>query len=315
LPATVLDTELPPALDYVISRAMAKDPANRYQRGMELVLDIQELRAGREPWSKAKQPDAVASIAPLQTERMRPSAPVQAKPSNKFRQIRPAPAPKQLSPAKIFAKMRHSALTGGLFLLGLAIFGVRIAPLLRPQPDESASFPMPRTTPPAPPISEVPTLNMTPAPPVKAATEPIVHKPRKPVLVAAARPSPKAVIQPVKASSVTSVPSAPPAMLDIEVEHKFAQASLSIWIDDRLTFTHQLEGVDKKRLGVFHHVEGHEFHAMQISAGKHLLRVQVTSDAPNSPQSATLAGDFGNGSEQMLHIQFGKTGEMNLSLQ
>jgi hypothetical protein len=104
-------------------------------------------------------------------------------------------------------------------------------------------------------------------------------------------------------------------MLGVEVEHKFAQASLSIWIDDHLAFTHQLEGVDKKRLGVFHHVQGHEFHAMQIAPGKHQLRVQVTSDAPNSPQSATLAGDFGNGSEQMLHIQFAKTGEMNLSLQ
>ena len=27
IPATVLDTELPPALDYIIARAMAKDPS------------------------------------------------------------------------------------------------------------------------------------------------------------------------------------------------------------------------------------------------------------------------------------------------
>jgi len=314
LPATVLDTELPPAVDYIVSRAMAKDPANRYQRGMELVLDIQELRAGREPWSKAKQPDAVSSITPLQTERMRPSAPVQPKASNKFRQIRPAPAPNHATPRKILAKMRHSAVTGGVFLLGLAIFGVRIAPLLRLQPAESLSLPMPRTTPLAPQISEAPAISTAPAPRVKAVAAPIVNKPRKSLLIAAARPTSKAVIQPVK-TSVDAAPSVPPVMLGVEVEHKFAQASLSIWIDDRLAFTHQLEGVDKKRLGVFHHVEGHEFHAMQISPGKHLLRAQVTSDAPNSPQSATLDGDFGNGSEQILHVQFAKTGEMNLSLQ
>src|SRR5271163_731518 len=56
MPATLLNTELPQGLDYIIARAMAKDPAERYQRGMEMVLDIQELLAGREPWSKAKLP-------------------------------------------------------------------------------------------------------------------------------------------------------------------------------------------------------------------------------------------------------------------
>src|SRR5580693_296330 len=56
IPATVLNTDLPPGLDYIIGRAMAKDPAQRYQRGMEMVLDIQELREGREPWSKSKLP-------------------------------------------------------------------------------------------------------------------------------------------------------------------------------------------------------------------------------------------------------------------
>jgi len=61
LPATVLDATLPQGLDYIIARAMAKDPAERYQRGMEMVLDIQELREGREPWSKAKQPGSPAS--------------------------------------------------------------------------------------------------------------------------------------------------------------------------------------------------------------------------------------------------------------
>jgi serine/threonine-protein kinase len=52
VPATVLDTDLPVGLDYIIGRAMAKDPAQRYQRGMEMVLDVQDLRAGREPESQ-----------------------------------------------------------------------------------------------------------------------------------------------------------------------------------------------------------------------------------------------------------------------
>jgi len=44
LQATALAPELPPELDAVISRALAKDPNERYQRGMELAQDIGELR-------------------------------------------------------------------------------------------------------------------------------------------------------------------------------------------------------------------------------------------------------------------------------
>src|ERR1700720_2718369 len=64
IPATVLETELPQGLDYIISRAMAKDPAQRYQRGMEMALDIQDLREGRELWSKAKQPGSTPTGTP-----------------------------------------------------------------------------------------------------------------------------------------------------------------------------------------------------------------------------------------------------------
>jgi hypothetical protein len=103
--------------------------------------------------------------------------------------------------------------------------------------------------------------------------------------------------------------------LEIEVEHKFAEANLSIWVDGRLTYTHRLEGTDKKHLVVFHHVQGHEFHAMQVSPGKHSLRVQVTSDEATYDRSATVAGEFASGQENVLRINFDKHGEMNLSLQ
>ena len=100
------------------------------------------------------------------------------------------------------------------------------------------------------------------------------------------------------------------------MEHRFAEAQLSIWVDDRLTYTHQLEGTDKKHLVVFHHVQGHEFHAMQVSPGKHSLKVQVTSDGVSTyDQSATVAGEFVSGQENMLRINFSKHGEINLSLQ
>src|ERR1700681_4054048 len=67
IPATLLDTELPPGLDYIIARAMAKDPAERYQSGMEMVRDLQELREGRAPWSQAKLSGSPTRIGAAQT--------------------------------------------------------------------------------------------------------------------------------------------------------------------------------------------------------------------------------------------------------
>ena len=99
------------------------------------------------------------------------------------------------------------------------------------------------------------------------------------------------------------------------MEHKFAEANLSVWIDDLLTYTRRLEGTDKKHLVVFHHVEGHEFHAMQVSPGKHSLRVQVTSVEAAYQRSATVAGEFASGRENVLRINFDKRGDMTLSLQ
>ena len=107
-------------------------------------------------------------------------------------------------------------------------------------------------------------------------------------------------------------------MLEIEVDHKFAEANLSVWVDDSLAYTRRLEGTDMKHLVVFHHVQGHEFHTMQVSPGKHRLRVQVTSgtDAGTAThdQSATVAGEFAGGQVILLRINFNKHGEMSLSL-
>ncbi len=54
--ATLLDTALPEGLDAIITRAMAKDPANRYQNGAEMVSDIQRVDLKQHLDSKVKLP-------------------------------------------------------------------------------------------------------------------------------------------------------------------------------------------------------------------------------------------------------------------
>jgi len=53
LAATLLHPDLPRALDAVIARAIAKNPADRYQRGMEMAMDLRELLDASRPGSQS----------------------------------------------------------------------------------------------------------------------------------------------------------------------------------------------------------------------------------------------------------------------
>ncbi len=295
IPATVLDTGLPPGLDYIIARALAKDPAQRYQSGMEMALDIQALREGRDPRSKALQPgsDATAGAALTSNAGTTSSAlaPLRLAPKSVSARSQTA---EQRTAEILLQKMRKKSFAGALLLAGLLVFGLRMAQFMRPQAT-SPQNQAPTAVKLMPRVEEVA--------PAKQAAAPSTHKIRK----AASKTT---------HSPTAAAPSSPtsPAMLEIEVEHRFAEAQLSIWVDDRLTYTHTLEGTDKKHLVVFHQVQGHEFHATQLAPGKHLLRVEVTSGAANDEQSATVAGEFASGKETMLHIHFTKQGKMELSL-
>ena len=105
------------------------------------------------------------------------------------------------------------------------------------------------------------------------------------------------------------------ARLDVEAEYNFAEAHLSVWVDDEQAYAHQLEGTDKKRLVVFHGVEGHQSHVIQLSPGEHRVRVRVVSGADSYDQSRTVEGEFASGKEKLLQIHFDKRGRMNVTLQ
>jgi len=327
IPATLLDTQLPQGLDHIIARAMAKDPAERYQSGKEMVQDIQRLR---EPSDKSKQSGSPTrqSVGPEANEKVRASLGQPRIATQILSSARSVPLVRAVD-ADLLAAIRKKSLVGvfvltGLFALGLWVisFGPQgVRPRAAEPLPSAAEVTAVKTA--APP----PAPSATPATPTaKAATSEAAlstpHKKEPPKaksssLRRAPAPPPavaRAVLPAVIPVSTPS-PVVTPATLEIEVDHKFAEANLSIWVDGTLTYTHSLEGTDKKRLGVFHHVQGHEIHTMQISPGKHSLRVQVTSDSASYDEFATLAGEFASGAENVLHINCNKHGDINLTLQ
>jgi serine/threonine protein kinase len=327
VPATVLNAQLPQGVDSVILRATAKDPAQRYQSATEMVFDVQNLREGLVSWGKVKQPSPTRASAPA-----RPKLAVGASDTReKIRQVR--------------ALTRRTLVAGGFFLVAALAYGIwaisfgpkgvqrrlTVAPLLAQVSRAPVSRKEPST--PLAGVASSPPVSNMPSPvgasPTRDGAEPTVQAPDVPA------PSPRMSVAPMphktlptkeltsveesatlnsSAASVTASPAISPAMLEIEVDHKFAEAKLSVWVDDHLTYTHQLEGVDKKRLVVFHHVQGHELHAMQIAPGTHRLRVRVTSDAAGYDQSATVTGEFASKHDNIVEVTFDKHGDMNLSL-
>ncbi|MFZ0297698.1 MAG: hypothetical protein WAM13_05060, partial [Candidatus Sulfotelmatobacter sp.] len=248
--------------------------SQRYQRGMEMVLDIQDLQQGREPWSKAKQPDSAGGAlpSPSATGRLSSPGPLAAAASPRASKLQRGVA------EKLLAAMRNSSLAAILLVVGVLVIGLRVGPVAL-HPGVLPPDAIQKTPPGIPDLSRL--------------------KPKS---------------DPVDGGR-HSASRTPASLLEIEVDHKFVDAHLSIWVDDSLTYTHPLEGIEKRHLIMFHQVEGHEFHAVQIPPGKHLLKVRITSSGGLSDQTATIRGKFAGGKEAKLRINFDNSGTMNLSLQ
>jgi hypothetical protein len=217
----------------------------------------------------------------------------------------------------------HKSFAALLLFVGLAVIAIRLGPVLWSKGVPPVRPIAPKTTAPLLPVAgeaAPPKSDLAPrSEPSLLASETAGHVAAIHTAKISARSTKGTISVSSKAASDTApatvAPAPNPATLDIEVEHKFAEARLSIWVDSHLSYTHALEGTDKKRLVVFHKVEGHEFHAIQIPPGSHQLKVRIVSEPSSVDRTDTISGDFSGGTEKMLRIRFDKHSEMSLSLE
>ncbi len=310
VPASAFDLGLPPELDAVISRAMAKDPAQRYQSGADLAHDIRELRqalaAGTTTTLRLLQPiDRGKTLLTLS------QLPSDAAPGAGF-----VHAHQMLRTAVKGAALRD-LVVGGVLVVTLLIIAIparqgtaekaaaaqeNVNPLA--QADRERLAKAPKEAPKYSPI-DADRLDST------RGTKPIAAVVSSRRLSSVAAKKPKTGANGGIGVAQNSSPASPPPVpadssLELAVQHQFREATLSLWVDDTLALTRPLRGGSQKHLVVFTSVHGNASETLQLTAGLHTLRLRVQSADQSVDLSKTISAEFANGDDKTLHVTFDK---------
>jgi serine/threonine protein kinase len=305
MPVSALDMDLPPALDVVISKAMAKDPAKRYQRGSEFMEDLRRL---------TPQPEATSAILrAISGPRIKTnltSVPPKAA-SARVQKEQLVHAPLRKTPFK------HLTIGAALVVvLILVAFRAQRAIVVRSEAKSEIEAQKKGTSTPTPPaatsianarasiIAEMEVASSTPA--ADPATPSLAVRTNT-----LAKTAPRRVSVKTRSNASISLPAtlpvvkhvvAPLSTLELAVEHQFKEAVLFVWVDDQLTLTHPLHGVK----AVFKEAHGVDSESVQIPSGTHQLRVRAQSSDLAIDLSKTISADFTPGGEKTLRITFDK---------
>jgi len=303
VPASALDLNVPRELDVVIARAMAKDPRERYQRGSDLAEDIRQLQALCKPGSTTSSLQAnVAAVTRTQT--VSQAAALSGRPA-----IGMAYAAKFVRGAILKAPVKDLILGAATVLL-LVIVGAQMKLLLgshgsAADPDQVQTAQMRSQS------SQPQSGTSTAGPQARQNDARVVE------VVPTAEP--KATVRKASAKSVakTAPPSPHPAKeikeivvpfstVELAVRHQFKDATLTVFVDDKVTLTRPLHGGTQKRLVVFNGVRGMESETLKVPAGKHSMRFQVQTADQTVNLSKMLSADLIGGDDKTLQITFDK---------
>ncbi len=344
VPARAFNLELPLEIDYVLSRAMAKDPEARYDNGFVMALDLQDIREHRPPRScRGTAPNIPAAtpssfVASLLADRSTCSAENGTITRREQASIASATA-LALTGVDNRASAPHRSVTPGR-VPRHAILATAVLVVMAGAWAAARSFIVEPVAPVAPPLRLSAPLDAVPTAPASIATSghtagvPVesqvpdtpnnrshfsaaVHNKARltpGVSIAAPRASAPPTTSFKDATSATQpqlirasadaklattprakLPTAPAGTgdttpLNVAVKHAFSQATVSLWVDDRLVYAETMRGETKKRLLVFRGVRGAYSTTVQIPVGEHYLRVRVQAEGFDQTQFTTIRG-------------------------
>ena len=311
VPASAFDLGLPPELDAVISRAMAKDPAQRYQSGADLARDLRELR-------QALAAGTTTTLRLVQSiDRGTSSLALSQLPSNAAPAAGFVHAHRMLRTAVKGAAVRD-LVVGGVLVVALLIVAI---PARYGTTAEKAAAAQENVNPVAEADRERLAQAQKEAPKHSGTDADPFDSTRGTKPIAAAVPSRRLTSVSAKnrktgANGIGTSPPKPAASsLELAVQHQFREATLSLWVDDTLALTRPLRGGSQKHLAVFKSVRGNASETVQLRAGPHTLRLRAQSADQSVDLSKTISAEFANGDDKTLHVTFDKHNTtMQLSL-
>jgi eukaryotic-like serine/threonine-protein kinase len=297
--ASALDMTLPPQIDAVIARAIAKNPDERYQNGAELAQDLRLLQQAYKPGATTASMQAIAALTT--NLNVRPAS------------MDPRPAAAVAQAQGVVQYILYKAPVRDL-ILGAATLVVLV--VIAAQSKLLVNVPKSAGVTAAGEIQSSSSTKPDPPQPAQVAAADVSPPP-----VHVAAPLRKAVRPAVRAKVPPPTPvrhesPAPSATLDLGVQHQFKDAMLFVYIDGRVALTRPLHGSVQRKLIVFNGVRGVESETIEVPAGRHVLRIRALSTDQTTDLSKTVSADFVGGDNKSLEVTFGKhNSTMRLSWQ
>ena len=292
LAASALDLTLPHELDAVISRAMEKDPGERYQKGFEFAEDLRQLKLLFQP---ASTTTSLRALSPTGTRSALTRTSKTAQLSKSTHTVAAmAQAARLFRTALRKAPIRDLVL-GVATVMMLVFLGVRFNLLV--------------------PASKVAvnTSEVAPSNPVPTSSNSVPQPPADQAHMASSAPATAATAvsaAPRKARAPASHTArqvvVPLSTLDLLVQHQFKDATLFVWVDDKLTLTRPVHGGAQRRMVVFNGVRGVDSETLKVPAGKHILRIRALTSDQTIDLSKTISAEFIGGVDKTLQVTFDK---------
>jgi eukaryotic-like serine/threonine-protein kinase len=285
VPPSALDLNLPRGLDAIIARAMAKDPKRRYQRGSELAAAVDQLRNAPGTRTATRGPNAEPTLSRGAAVRMGYGA--------------------GLLRAAVHKAPIRDLILGAATIVLLVIVGAQTKLLVftRQQAAATASA-MPTHADPNTSANGTAAAAVTSPAPVTLAAAPETP----PVITTSAAKTPKVGKASKTIKAATAYPAkevvVPLSTVELTVKHQFKDATLTVWVDDKIVVTRQLHGGTQKHLVVFNGVHGSESETFQVPAGKHTLKFRTQTADQTVDLSKTISADLIGGGDKTLAVSF-----------